>query len=167
MGKCNTFLYTTTCDNYIQAFKKSTIYWHYLWKISSGKGLDRNELLLKRAHFSKDISKFLATVADFAFGSSFMTLIPHLEGEEVFSSTKHNSYFSPRVSNELHRPNHVKFSCPRVAIPTCHPNNVNNLHIHGSPCVTQNMFFITFSRWHNGQWDYMWGWSLTYWSVPF
>jgi hypothetical protein len=91
-----------------------------------------------------DISKFVATIANFAFGSSFMTLIPHLEGEEVFGSTKRSADFLPRANNELHRPKHVKFSCPHVVIPTCHPNSVNNLHIHGSPCVTKNMFFILF-----------------------
>ncbi len=135
-------LYTTTCDNYVQAFKESTIYWHYLWRGLSRKGLDRNELLLRRAHFSRDISKFVATIANFAFGSSFMTPIPHLKGEEVFGSTKHSVDFLPKASNKSHRPNHVKFSCPYVAIPTCHPNNVNNLHIHGSPCVTQSMLCI-------------------------
>jgi hypothetical protein len=93
-------------------------------------------------NFSRDISKFVAIVANFAFGSSFMTLILHLEGEEVFGSAKCSADFLPRVNNESPKANHVKFSCPHVAIPTCHPNSVNNLQIHGSPCVTQNMFSI-------------------------
>jgi hypothetical protein len=71
-----------------------------------------------------------------------MTLNFHLEGEKVFSSTKHNVDFSFGANNKSHRPNHVKFSRPHVAIPTCHPNNVNNLQVHGSPCVTQSMFSI-------------------------
>ncbi len=84
----------------------------------------------------------MAIVANFAFGSSFMTLIPHFEGEEVFGSTKCSVDFLPRASNKSHKANNVKISCPHVAIPTYHPNNVNNLHVHASPCVTQNMFSI-------------------------
>jgi hypothetical protein len=29
-----------------------------------------------------------------------------------------------------------------VAIPTCHPNSLGDLHVHGLPCVAQNMFPI-------------------------
>ncbi len=32
--------------------------------------------------------------------------------------------------------------CSHVAIPTCHPNSVDNLHVHGLLCVAQNMFPI-------------------------
>ncbi len=88
-----------------------------------------------------DVSKLVVVVAKFAFGSSFMTLILHLKGE-VFGFAKHNVDFSPRANNKSHRPNHIKFSCPHVAIPTCHPNNVNNLQVHGLTCVTQSMFSI-------------------------
>jgi hypothetical protein len=71
-----------------------------------------------------------------------MTLTPQLEGEEVFGFAMHNVNFSPRANNELHRPNHVKFFCLHVVVLACYPNSVNNLHVHGSPCVTQSMFSI-------------------------
>ncbi len=60
----------------------------------------------------------------------------------MFGSAKHNAHFLPRVDDESRRPNHINFSRPCVVVPACHPNNVNNLHVHGSPCVAQNMFFI-------------------------
>jgi hypothetical protein len=71
-----------------------------------------------------------------------MAWTPHLEGEEVFGSTKHNAIFLPRVDDESHRRNHINFFHPYVVVPAYHPNSVNNLHIHGSPCVAQNMFII-------------------------
>ncbi len=60
----------------------------------------------------------------------------------MFSFAKCNVDFSLRVNDELHIPNCMNFSCHHVAIFTCHHNNVDNLHIHGSPCVRQNMFPI-------------------------
>lgn len=60
-------------------------------------------------------------VANYVFESSFMT--PHLEGEEVFGSTKHNVDFFLRVDDKLHRPNCINFSCPCVAVFGCQPNS--------------------------------------------
>ncbi len=60
----------------------------------------------------------------------------------MFGSTKCSVNFSLRLDDKSHRPNHVKFFHPRVAIPACQPNIIDNLHIHGSPCVAQNKFPI-------------------------
>ncbi len=106
-----------------------------------GKGLDTNELLLKRAHVLRDVSK-LAIVVNYVSRSSFTTRTFHLEGEEVFVFTKCNVDFSLGVNDESHRLDCMNFSYHHVAILTCYPNNVDNLHIHVSPCVTQNMFPI-------------------------
>ncbi len=57
----------------------------------------------------------------------------------MFGSAKRSTNFSPRADDKLHRPNHVSFSHPRVTVPACQPNSVNDLHIHGLPCVAQNM----------------------------
>ncbi len=92
----------------------------------------------------KDIPKLATSITNFAFRSLFMTLTPHLKGEEVFGSAMHSVNFSPRANNELHKPSHVKFSCPHVVVLVYHPNSVDDLHVHGSPCVTQNMFYIFF-----------------------
>jgi hypothetical protein len=49
----------------------------------------------------------MVIVANYAFESSFMT--PHLEGEEVFGSTKCNVDFFLRVDDKLHRLDHINF----------------------------------------------------------
>ncbi len=108
----------------------------------SRKGHDKNELLLKGAHVLGDVSKFVVAIANYFYESLFTTWIPHLEGEEVFGYAKRTTNFSLRADDKLHRPNHVNFSHPHVIIPTCQPNNVDNLHIHGLPCVAQSMFPI-------------------------
>jgi hypothetical protein len=105
-----------------------------------GKGLDKNELLLRKAHFFGDVSKLVTFVANFTFKSSFTTQILHLEAEEVFGSTKHIAYFLSSAYDESHRLDCFNFSRPRVVVPTCQPNNVDNLSIPKSPCVAQNMF---------------------------
>jgi hypothetical protein len=65
-----------------------------------------------KAHASRDVPKLATIVANFIFRSLFMTLTPHFEGEEVFGSAMHSVNFSPKENNELHRPDHVKFSYP-------------------------------------------------------
>jgi hypothetical protein len=68
----------------------------------SGKGLDRNELLLK-AHFLGDVSKLMVVVANYTFGFLITTWTLHLEGRASFGSTKCGVNFSPSVDDELHR----------------------------------------------------------------
>jgi hypothetical protein len=90
----------------------------------------------------RNVSKLATTIANYASRSSFTAWTSHLEGEEVFGSAKHSANFLPRVDGESHRLNHVNFFHPHVVVPAYHPNNVNDLHVHGSPCVAQNMFLI-------------------------
>ncbi len=85
----------------------------------SGKGFDTNELLLKRAHVLRDVSKLAIVVVNYVSRSSFMTRTLHLEGEEVFVSTKCNVDFSLGVNDELHRLDCMNFSYHHVAILTC------------------------------------------------
>jgi hypothetical protein len=56
LRKCSTSFYTVICNDYVWAFKQSTLYQHYLQGGPFEHGLDRNELLLRRAHVSKDVS---------------------------------------------------------------------------------------------------------------
>jgi hypothetical protein len=71
-----------------------------------------------------------------------MIHIFHLEGEEVFGFAKRSVNCSLGVDDKSHRPNYVNFSHPRVAILACQPNTIDNLHVHGSPCVPQSMYPI-------------------------
>jgi hypothetical protein len=51
-------------------------------------GPNTNELLLKKAQRSSDRVKLVAVMANYTSKSSFFYCVPHLEGEEVFGSTK-------------------------------------------------------------------------------
>ncbi len=46
------------------------------------------------------------------------------------------------VDDKSHRPNYVNFFHPCVAILTCQPNTIDDLHVHGLPCVPQSMYLI-------------------------
>jgi hypothetical protein len=47
-------------------------------------------------------------------GSSFTTKIPHLEGQEVFGSTKQRANIAPRSEGDSHRHDCVNFSWLKV-----------------------------------------------------
>ncbi len=59
---------------------------HYIDNLQNtpfNHGLDKNELLLRRAHVSSNPIKLVIILANYTLGSSFTTQIPHLNGEEV------------------------------------------------------------------------------------
>jgi hypothetical protein len=58
----------------------------------------------------------MATLANYMFGSSFTYHVSHLEGEEVFGSTKRPVDCPPGPNNDLHRLDHVNFSHPQVIV---------------------------------------------------
>jgi hypothetical protein len=88
LRKCDICLYIATFDDYVHAFKQSTLYKQYLQGGPTSHGLDKNELLLKRAQGLSDPAKLVAIMANFTSRSSFTNHLPHLEGEEVFRSAK-------------------------------------------------------------------------------
>ncbi len=50
-----------------------------------------NKLLLKWAHLLKDLAKLVATIANYASRSSFMTWTPPIKGEKVCGLAKCNT----------------------------------------------------------------------------
>ncbi len=62
----------------------------------------------------------------------------------MFHFAQCDAHFVLGADDKSHRLDHVNFFCPRVAIPACQPNSVNNLSIPKSPCVAQCMFPILF-----------------------
>jgi len=48
------------------------------------------------------------------------------------------------ADDKSHKPDRINFSCPHVTVPTCQPDNIDNLSVLESPCVGQNMFPILF-----------------------
>jgi predicted nucleic acid-binding protein len=48
------------------------------------------------------VAKLAASIASYAFGSSFTTWTPRLEGDKVFGSTKHKTNYSLRANDMSH-----------------------------------------------------------------
>jgi len=64
-------MYTVTCDDYVWAFNESTLYQHYVRRGPFRKGLDKIELFFRKAHFSGDVSKLVATATNYTSKSLF------------------------------------------------------------------------------------------------
>jgi hypothetical protein len=75
-------------DDYIRAFKQSILYRQYLQGGPSHHGLDRKELLLRKALGSSDLARLVAIMANYTSRLSFTNCLPHLEGEKVFGFSK-------------------------------------------------------------------------------
>jgi hypothetical protein len=84
LEKRGVFLYVTTFDEYVRAFRQSSLNKDYLKGGWSRKGPERNEFHLKRANQFGDPLQIVAIVTSYTMNSSFATSTPHLEGEKVF-----------------------------------------------------------------------------------
>jgi len=98
-----------------------------------GHGPNRNELLLKRAQQSSDLTKLVVDAVNYMSGSFFSYRTPHLEGEEVFRFTKQLVNRLPGANNDFHCHNRVNFSCPQVLVLVVQPNIVKNVGMQQLP----------------------------------
>ena len=113
-GKRANNLFDATCDDSIRAWMQMTNYRAYLKGHESGTGPSKGELKLRAARRSgcpKKIAEALNTLPE-AHGVG--TRVPHLEGEEVFGSTKRKLDVPIGDAGDSHRPDKVNFSQPRV-----------------------------------------------------
>jgi hypothetical protein len=102
--------------------------------------------LLRKAQRFNDLLRLTVVVANYTFGFSFFYHPSHFEGEEVFGFAKKPTNFPPGVDNDFRRPNHVKFSCPRITIPTPQPNVVGNVNMQQPPCDSNACSPLVFRR---------------------
>ncbi len=65
--------------------------------------------LLRKAQRSSDLVSLGIDVVNYTFGSSYFYHVPHLEGEEVFGSTKWPDDCPPSANNDSHHPHCVNF----------------------------------------------------------
>jgi hypothetical protein len=133
LGKHDTCLYIATFDDYIRAFKQSTLYKQYLQGSPSSHGLDRNELLGLRIQRLSDPTRLATIVANYTSKSSFTNCLPHLKGEEVFGSSKWPTNCPPSVDNDSHYLDRVNFSSPRIITFAIEPNVMDNVHMQQPP----------------------------------
>jgi hypothetical protein len=91
-------LFATTCDDKIRAVMQMTNYSAYL----------------RAARRSGDPKKIEEALSQLLGVEVTTTRIPHLEGKEIFGSTKRKLDLPPGDDGDSHRPDKVNFSQPRV-----------------------------------------------------
>jgi hypothetical protein len=91
-----------------------TNYMAYLKGTTSGTGPSKQELKLKVARRSGDPKKIEEALSQLPGVEVATTRIPHLEGEEIFGSTKHKLDLPPGDDGDSYRPDKANFSQPRV-----------------------------------------------------
>jgi hypothetical protein len=74
-------LYVATFDDYVQAFKQTTLYYYFKKGGPSCQGPDRNELFMHKVSQSCDLNQLVNVILKYALGSSIKTKITHMGGE--------------------------------------------------------------------------------------
>jgi hypothetical protein len=117
-GKRGNDLYVATVDDYVRAFMQVVSYYQYLKGDRPGTGPGKEELKLRiaqrSAQKSGDPNHLKLAMAKMPGAEEFCTRQPHLEGEEVFGSTKRKLDLPPGSEYDSHRPDKVNFSHPRT-----------------------------------------------------
>jgi hypothetical protein len=98
-----TYLLPPTTTRYYRAYFKGK---------SSGTGPSRQELKLRMARRSGNPKKIVEALSQLPRVEVSTTQIPHLEGKEIFGSTKWKLDLPPSDDGNSHRPDKVNFSQP-------------------------------------------------------
>jgi hypothetical protein len=113
-GKRGNNLFDATCDDSIRAWMQMTNYRAYLRGHACGSGPSKGELKLRAATRSRDPKKIAEALNTLPGAEGFGNRVPHLEGEEIFGSTKRKLDVPIGDAGDSHRPDKVNFSQPRV-----------------------------------------------------
>ena len=113
-------LFDATCDDSIRAWMQMTNYRAYLKGYALGLGPSKGEPRLRTARRSEDPKKIAEALNILPGAEGVGTRIPHLEGEETFGSTKRELDVPIGDAGDLHRPDKINFSQPRVRTRSTH-----------------------------------------------
>ena len=113
-GKRANNLFDATCDDSIRAWMQMTNYRAYLRGHASGSGPSKGELKLRAARCSECPKKIAEALNSLPEAHGMGSRVPHLEGEEIFGSTKRRLDIPIGDAGDSHRPDKVNFSQPRV-----------------------------------------------------
>jgi len=91
-----------------------TNYRAFLRRYASGSGPSKEELKLRAAKQSGDPKKMVEALNTLPGAEGVGSRIPHLEGEEIFGSTKRKLDVPIGDARDSHRLDKVNFSQPRV-----------------------------------------------------
>ena len=114
LGKRANNLFDATCDDSICAWMQMTNYRAYLRGHACGSGPSKGELKLRAARRSECSKKIAEALNSLLEAHGVGSRVPHLEGEEIFGSTKRRLDVSIGDAGDLHRPDKVNFSQPPV-----------------------------------------------------
>jgi hypothetical protein len=107
-------LFIMTFYDYVKTFRQSASYTVYLNGGRCREGPGRDELRLRQVSQYGDPSQMANVITKYTNGSSFTIKIPHLEGQEVFGSTKQTMDITPGLKGNSHRHDHVNFFRSRI-----------------------------------------------------
>ena len=110
--------YVATVDDYVRAFMQCVSYYQYLKGDRAGTGPSKEELKLRAAQRSSEITGNTKSLHEamtrMPGAQEFCIRTPHLEGEEVFLSLKRKADLPPGSELDSHRPDKISISRPRV-----------------------------------------------------
>ncbi len=107
-------------------------------------GLNKNELLLRKAQGLNDPAKLAVVVANYTSMSSFINHLSHLEGEEVFGSAKRPIDCFPCVEEDSHHLDRTNFFRPRVFVLVTEPDIVEDVHVQQPPFGSSDLLPLLF-----------------------
>jgi len=107
-------LFDATCDDSIRAWMQMTNYRAFLRGHTSRFGPSKGELKLRAARQSGDPKKLAEALNSLPRAEGLKSRVPHLEGEEIFGSTKWKLDIPIGDAGDSHRPDKVNFSQLRV-----------------------------------------------------
>jgi hypothetical protein len=111
---CGNNLFAATYNDKIQAVMQMTNYKAYFKGKSSRTGPTRQELKLRVAKHSGDPKKLVEALSQLLGVVVATTWILHLEGKEIFGSTKRKLDLPLGDDGDFHRFNKVNFPQPQV-----------------------------------------------------
>ena len=109
-GKPANNLFDATCDDSIRAWMQMTKYRAYFRGHAFGSGPSKGELKLRAVRRSRCPKKIAEALNSLSEAQSMGSHVPHLEGEEIFGSTKRRLDVPIGDAGDLHRPDKVNFS---------------------------------------------------------
>jgi hypothetical protein len=126
-------------NDYVHAFKQSTLYRQHLQGGRTGHEPNKTELLLRRAQGSSDLAKIVVIVANYTFGSSFTNRLSHLKRKKMFRFAKRPIDCPPSIDEDSHHLDHVNFFLPWVYVRIIEPDIVQDVHIQQLPSSSNDL----------------------------
>jgi hypothetical protein len=158
-------LFIATSNDYVGVFRKNAPYRIYLNAGRCGESPGRDELRLWQASQSSDSSQMANAISKYSNGSSFTCRIPHLEGQEVFWSTKQRANIALGSEGDSHMFDHVNFS--QWELTQCQVVSLAQMLMLVGECngIEWMNHFFYFSR-IEGLRTCVQGWDLENWEMP-